>query len=121
VPWAAGTLYWRELLQQINIAGPVERLDNQISDALFARRSREAQAATIVSHQSESLDDEDALRAKAEALIASGEPLARPQDWAAYRLVPEEIEFWQGNVNRLHRRLLYRLENGEWLAKRLQP
>jgi len=120
-PWAAGTLYWRETTQQVTLEGRVGEMSEEESDVLFAERTRVAQAATIVSGQSEDLEDEEALRARAQELIESGEPLARPEGWRGYRLVPERIEFWAGSADRLHRRLLYELSGEDWQHRRLQP
>lgn len=63
-PWA-GTLYWRETAQ-VTLEGPVEAIGEEESDALFAERTRVAQAATIASGQNEDLGDEEALRARAQ-------------------------------------------------------
>jgi len=101
---AAGTLYWRETLQQINIAGPVERLRDEVSDELFRERPLAAQATTTVSHQGEPLDDLDVLRARAQKLTEPGEAPSRPEGWGGYRLAPDRIEFWHGSTDRLHRR-----------------
>jgi pyridoxamine 5'-phosphate oxidase len=120
-PWAAGTLYWRETTQQVTLEGPVEAMGEAESDTLFAERTRVAQAATIASGQSEDLGDEEALRARAQELIESGEPLTRPEGWCGYRLVPERIEFWHGSPDRLHRRLLYERAGEGWQHRRLQP
>jgi pyridoxamine 5'-phosphate oxidase len=45
----------------------------------------------------------------------------RPPHWGGYRLVPDRWEFWQGGVARLHDRLVYRLDNGQWVKERLAP
>ena len=45
----------------------------------------------------------------------------RPPHWGGYRLKPDQWEFWQGRKSRLHDRLRYRLEGGEWLKERLAP
>jgi pyridoxamine 5'-phosphate oxidase len=45
-----------------------------------------------------------------------------PSFWGGYRVVPREIEFWQGRPNRLHDRFLYtRQAGGSWKIDRLAP
>jgi len=120
-PFASMTFYWRETLQQITVAGPVEMLSDEQSTALFAERPLAAQATTAVSHQSQPLEQEQSLHQQAAELIDAGEPLARPDGWAGYRLVPRRIEFWQGKSSRLHRRLEYTGDGTTWTSQRLQP
>ena len=45
----------------------------------------------------------------------------RPKMWGGYRLEPEVFEFWQGRPSRLHDRLNYRLQGGDWVRERLAP
>lgn len=120
-PRASVTVYWRELALQLRLDGDVEVLESAASDALFADRPPAARAATVVSEQDAELGDLGVLRARAEAL-AGGAPIARPDDWSGYRLVPSAIEFWQGSPDRLHRRLRYeRAADGAWRVHGLQP
>jgi pyridoxamine-phosphate oxidase len=118
-PRAAGTLYRRETLQQITIEGPVERLSEAESDALFAERPAAGRATTVASDQGAALADPGELREKADEL--SGEELHRPPNWGGYRLDPDLIEFWHGSPSRLHRRLLYIKDEDGWSHQRLQP
>jgi len=120
-PYAAVVFYWREILRQVRVAGSVRRLPAAESDVLFAERPIEAQATTAASAQSKPLDSDEALQRRAEALLATGEAIPRPDSWHGYLLEPDEIEFWQGRTNRLHRRLRYRRHEGAWSAQRLQP
>ncbi|RDV44991.1 pyridoxamine 5'-phosphate oxidase [Leifsonia sp. ku-ls] len=121
-PRAAVVLYWRELLQQLRIQGRVERLGGAESDALFAGRGREAQAATFVTEQDAPLTDLDELRAAARDVLAAEGPIGRPEHWSGYRVVPEVVEFWHGSPDRLHRRLRYERDaGGGWSVVRLQP
>ncbi len=118
-PRAAGTLYWRETLQQITIEGPVERLSEAESDALFAERPAAGKATTVASDQGEALADPDDLRQRADEL--GSEDLRRPPNWGGFRLDPDLVEFWHGSPTRLHRRLLYIKGDGGWSHRRLQP
>lgn len=120
-PRAAVTFYWRETLQQVNLAGTVERVGEEESDRLFAERPRAARATTVASAQTEVLADERALRDEAEGLAAGNEELRRPAGWGGYRFLPERIEFWHGSADRLHRRLEYAKEGTRWAHRRLQP
>jgi pyridoxamine-phosphate oxidase len=120
-PRAAGTLYWRETLQQVVIEGAVERMTASESDRLFAERLPAGQATTVASDQGKELDDPGRLREEADALMRRDEPLRRPEGWGGYSLDPDLIEFWHGSPDRLHRRLLYTKTDGRWTHRRLQP
>jgi dihydrophenazinedicarboxylate synthase len=118
-PRAAGTLYWRETLQQVTVEGPVRRLSEAESDAIFGERPADAQATTVASSQGKPLDDPGQLRQAAASL--GDEPLRRPSRWGGWRLDPDFVEFWHGSPDRLHRRLLYLKGERGWEHQRLQP
>ena len=120
-PGAAGTLWWRETMQQINFYGSATTLPTEVADQLFRERSREAQAATALSHQSEVMMDEEKLREAITKLINQAEPIIRPKSWHAYHVAIETIEFWQGARDRFHKRLRYTLSDGVWNHQKLQP
>lgn len=119
-PRAAGTLYWRETLQQVTVEGPVRKLSEEESDEIFNQRPANAQATTVASKQGEPLEDPKALREEADSL-SGDEPLHRPTRWGGWRLDPDLVEFWHGSPDRLHRRLLYIKGESGWEHKRLQP
>ncbi len=117
-PRAAGTLYWRETLQQVTVEGPVRKLGEEESNQIFSERPADAQATTVASRQGEPLADPAALRRAADF---AEHPLPRPARWGGWCLDPDLVEFWHGSPDRLHRRLLYVKRDGAWTHRRLQP
>jgi pyridoxamine 5'-phosphate oxidase len=122
-PRAALVLYWRELDRQVRVRGPVARLPEAASDDYFATRPRDAQIGAWASAQSEPVPDRAALDARVEEVEErfAGGKVSRPAFWGGYALRPEQIEFWQGQIARLHDRFLYTREAEGWRIERLAP
>lgn len=120
-PRAALNLYWRERLQQLTIMGTITKASDDVSDQHFAGRTRDAQAVAAVSSQSEPMADPESLHAAVDQLVASTDPIPRPDGWSAWSLSLDEIEFWHGSVDRFHRRLRYRKIDDRYEVERLQP
>jgi pyridoxamine 5'-phosphate oxidase len=105
--------------QQVRIEGRVERVPAAESDEYWASRPADSRRSAAASRQSEPI----ASRAELEARVAAqpDEP-PRPEWWGGYRLVPERFEFWGHRDDRLHDRLVFRLEPARgWVTERLQP
>ena len=121
-PFAALQFHWVELERVVRIEGRVERVADADADAYFASRPLGSRIAAWASPQSEVIGSRDVLVASVERCQARfGDDPPRPPHWGGYRLVPDRFEFWQGRRSRLHDRLCYRLESGEWRRDRLAP
>jgi pyridoxamine 5'-phosphate oxidase len=52
------------------------------------------------------------------------DPALVPDEWVSYAVAPERVEFWQGDPERRHQRLLYTADldaPGGWSRTRLWP
>ena len=124
-PYAELLFYWQEQERQIRVSGRVEKISLEESTDYYHKRPRDSQIAAHVSTpQSGVIASREELQQRFQNLhdqVESKDVLAKPEFWGGYRLVPDYYEFWQGRPNRLHDRLSYKLQDGQWVLQRLMP
>ncbi len=117
--------WWGTLERQVRIEGRVELVATDESDEYFNSRPRGSQIGAIASRQSEVLRSYQELENRVQNLeekYSGVTQIPRPEFWGGYRVIPQQIEFWQGRPNRLHDRWLYtKVKDGEWKVERLSP
>ena len=121
-PFAALQFHWVELERVVRIEGRMEKISEADSDAYFHSRPLDSRIGAWASPQSQVIDGRTVLvtnAAKYAAQFMLNPP--RPPHWGGYRLVPDELQFWQGRKSRLHDRLRYRFNEGDWIRERLAP
>lgn len=116
--------FWNVLDRQVRVEGVAVKTTAEESDSYFASRPRGSQLGAWASSQSTVIPgrgDLDARFAELEACYKERQ-IPRPPHWGGYRVIPVEIEFWQGRADRLHDRFVYRLrEPKDWIIERLSP
>ncbi|MCL6235882.1 pyridoxamine 5'-phosphate oxidase [Acinetobacter sp. ANC 5579] len=124
-PYAELLFYWQEQERQIRVSGRVEKISLEESTDYYHKRPRDSQIAAHVSTpQSGVIASREELQQRFQNLhdqVESKDVLEKPEFWGGYRLVPDYYEFWQGRPNRLHDRLSYKLQDGQWVLQRLMP
>ena len=118
------SFFWHQAERQIIIKGTAEKIAENLSDGYFETRPKGSQLSTLVSQQSNIIDNRNYLDNKLKELEDEfeGREVPRPNYWGGYLVRPIEIEFWQGRANRLHDRIRYQLQKDyNWKIDRLSP
>jgi len=122
-PHATILFYWQILFRQIRIEGTLRKVTKKNSEEYFHTRPYESQIGAWASHQSEVIENREALEKKfkemKERFSKGNVPL--PPYWGGYILNPNRFEFWQGQNNRLHDRILFTRSKNNWNIARLSP
>ena len=122
-PNAELLFHWRDLSRQVRVHGPVAQLPEADADKYFLLRPEGSRFSAAASVQSSEISgrsqlEDEVLRLR--AAYPDGD-VPRPQGWIGYRLVPDYFEFWQGQDNRLHDRIVYTPVESGWEMKRISP
>lgn len=122
-PVATMLFSWVELERQVTFEGRGEQVSADETAAYFRSRPRSSQLGAWVSHQSSTIAGREVLEQRQAELEQrfAGVEIPVPDFWGGLRLVPTQVEFWQGRPSRLHDRLRYRRKDDEWIIERLAP
>ena len=115
--------FWPLLGRQVSIRGAAAKLPKKETLKYFVTRPRGSQIGAWVSAQSSVVSSRSLLEMKFDEIRRkfANKEVPLPSFWGGYRVVPAEIEFWQGRKNRLHDRFLYSRHDDGWNIERLAP
>jgi pyridoxamine 5'-phosphate oxidase len=122
-PQVALCFHWGELERQVRVVGEIGRVSAAESEAYFRSRPVGSRLGAWTSHQSSVLgarEDLERALARTEQRFANMD-IPLPPHWGGFRVLPDEIEFWQGRQSRLHDRVRYVRGRRGWERARLSP
>ena len=121
-PRAALVFHWPPD-HQVRVGGAVLGVSRQETEDYWRTRPRASQIGAWASHQSAVIPGRRFLEDRVAELVerfGDGE-VPCPPTWGGYRVVPDWIEFWHHQEDRLHDRLRYRRQGEGWVLERLSP
>jgi pyridoxamine 5'-phosphate oxidase len=123
LPYACLVFYWSDLDRQVRVRGQVKRQNSNDEDRYFATRPLNAQLASWASKQSEPITEDELFERLKIAKKTQPLPVKRPPFWGGFRVLAQHYEFWQGQPDRLHDRIIYEAkgDNDLWIKQRLAP
>ena len=124
--YASATFPWYLQQRQVHVRGTVELVSAAETRAYWATRPRGSQLGAWASAQSAPVRDRRVLDDALDGVtrrFADQPEVPLPPHWGGWRVVPEQVEFWQGRTNRMHDRLRYELDSHDrsWRIQRLAP
>lgn len=122
---AALCFYWKSIVRQVRVRGPITPVSDAEADAYFASRARDSRIGAWASAQSRPMEGRFALEKSVAAYgvkYAVGD-VPRPPHWSGYRLHARRIEFWRERPFRLHDRFVFERDapGVDWRKTRLYP
>lgn len=118
------TFYWAKLGRRVRIRGQARQLTIEECAEDFRSRPSGSKISALASKQSQVLRSRDDLRGALEAAQKAfyEDPNLVADDWKVFSVDPAAVEFWQGDTDRLHKRVLYTpSDEGGWQKQELWP
>ncbi|VDM37880.1 unnamed protein product [Toxocara canis] len=117
-PQACLLFYWPRVDRQL--------LPAEMAEAYWNSRPVKSRIGSKLSAQSSVIPNRQFLIDKRNELIRlaeekGDEAITRPDWWGGYRLRPDYFEFWQGQSDRIHDRIVFERTTSGWAMKRLSP
>jgi len=106
-PFAALNFYWEPLKRCVRVEGRIEKLTAEESSAYFDSRPFSSRIGAAISPQSCVIPNREFLTRREEELKTNGH-IARPNNWGGFLVIPDVMEFWQGQTTRIHDRVRFR-------------
>eukprot|EP01084_Bolivina_argentea_P221723 375480_1 len=126
-PNASMVFYWDVLNVSVRIKGIITKSDSDLNTKYWTKRPKQSKLCDIVCNQSQQIYSLEELRIKYKNLQhkyknVESKDISKPNNWGGFALTAQKIEFWSGQRDRFHHRIVFTKQiNDQWKATRLQP
>lgn len=114
-------LYWNSIDVQIRTKAYIAKASKNFSDLHFSKRDKKKNALARSSRQSEKINSFEDVMNNYKNALKNENNIDRPDFWGGYSFTPYLIEFWEGNISRVNKRLVYKKNLDFWENYYLQP
>lgn len=119
--------YWPDQRRQLDIRGKLLECPPSLAEEWWNDRPAKMDLVSVLSRQSQTVSyaELEDIRQRAAQESKKGfehEKLPKPNHFIVLRLIPLEIEFWEGSFDRVHHRYLFERGRGsEWKRSLMFP
>ena len=117
----SATFFWQNTNTQIRIKAKIRKTDTLFNKNYFKTRDKKKNALAISSSQSMSIESFEDVEKKYDDVLKKSNLLDCPDYWGGYCFTPYYFEFWEGNKNRLNKRVVFEESRNKWDTYLLQP
>ena len=108
----------------MRICGTAQKLTTAQNARYFLSRPKDSQLAAWASQQSQPISSRELLMTQFHQMKEkfAKKEIPLPDFWGGFKVMPHQIEFWQGGEDRLHDRFEYTKQaDNSWTTQRLMP
>lgn len=111
--------------RQIRIEGIVKECGKELAEAFFNGLSRERQITLMACNQDIPIESRETLLEMREKTAMKYRdpsiPMQVPESQSSYTVLPNVIELYQGSIDWMADRIVFKNENDKWNVQRLAP
>tara|TARA_Y200000002_G_scaffold375513_1_gene377937 strand:- start:7441 stop:8037 length:597 start_codon:yes stop_codon:yes gene_type:complete len=114
-------IFWNSINTQIRIKAKIEKQSHNLNQKYFENRNPKKNALAISSRQSRSIESFERIVKNFENTLKNADLAECPAYWGGYYFIPYYFEFWEGNENRLNKRIAFEKNGHRWKESLKQP
>ena len=118
----SAAIFWNKVNVQIRFKANIKKITKEFNKIYFMNRDIKKNALAISSNQSEVVDSFDDVINNYKTALKTANLKDCPDYWGGYAFTPYSIEFWEGDENRLNKRVLYTNNQiNDWSKSIIEP